>query len=98
MMNQEFIRKVFSEAWFTQVSDFIKGQIDSGKTNEQKFDDAVSFGVQLVEMLDDTVSFIPIVGVFARLMIDNPVADNLERELVESLVELIYRTLKLSAQ
>jgi hypothetical protein len=93
-MNQDFIKKVFSEQWFTQVSDFITGQIDSGKTNEQKFKDAVSFGVQLVEMLDDNVSLIPVVGVFARLIVDNPVADNLERELVESLVELIYRTLK----
>lgn len=92
----EFLRKIFSKEFQDRLAAFILSQFDLDIPSEEKKQRAVDFGVSLLEQVDDTVALVPGWGWLLKLLVDNGVVDALERQLIDGLVETIYRGVKIA--
>jgi hypothetical protein len=97
-MNTSFLTKLFSKQVLAYATQMIQAQStaatpEDAAANHKKVVDGV---LSYLETLDNSVVLIPFIGPFLAALIDTPMVDGLERQLVEALVELAYRPLKYS--
>lgn len=92
----EYLKKLFSKDFQDKLAAFILSQFDLKIPNEEKKQRAVDFGVDLLEQIDDTVALVPGWGWLLKLLVDNGAVDAAERQLVDGLVEVIYRGVKIA--
>jgi hypothetical protein len=92
----EFLQKIFSKEFQDRLAAFILSQFDLNLPNAEKKQRAVDFGVSLLEQIDDTVALVPGWGWLLKLLVDNGAVDAAQRQLVDGLVEVIYRGIKIA--
>lgn len=92
----EYLQKIFSKEFHDQLAAFILSQFALDIPNEDKKTRAVDFGLGLLEQLDDAVAHVPGWGWLLKLVVDNGLVDKIERDLVDGLVEVIYRGVKIA--
>jgi hypothetical protein len=94
---EQFLTKLLSKQFADELSAFILEQVYSSDPKEVKQQKAVTYGVNLLEKLDDGVELIPVFGPFMKVLVDNPIADGAEVVAVTWLVNTLYRGVKVQA-
>lgn len=86
-----------SKKLFNETSEEVKNRLNKDATPEakaQSFEEVVEIVYKFVEDHDDYVQLVPIFGWFLKLLVDNPLADRIEREACRLFVQLVYRSVK----